>query len=222
LISIVIPTLNEEETLGEVIERCRPFGDEIMVMDGHSTDKTVDIARQKGARLEMAKKRGKGSALREAALLAKGDVLVFIDADGSHIPEDIPKLMAPINEGRADMVVASRLLGGSSELHGGFDEFLRFAGSSFITACINKRYHVRLSDSQNGFRAIRKSVFLSLGLKSHSTTIEQEMTMKALAKGCRIEDIPSHEHPRKGGVSKVHVFRLWHKYGWNLLCGLLP
>ena len=82
-----------------------------------------------------------------------------------HVPEDIPKLVEPIFKGEADHVTASRMTGGSSELHGGFDEFLRLTGSSFITACINRRYHVRLSDSQNGFRAIRSEVFLNLGLK---------------------------------------------------------
>ena len=80
---------------------------------------------------------------------------VFLDADGSHDPEDIPLLVEPIVEDAADHVTASRLSGGSSELHGGFDEFFRLAGSSFITACINWRFGVRLSDSQNGFRAIR-------------------------------------------------------------------
>lgn len=221
MLSIIIPTLNEEATLEEVLRRCKPFADDILVIDGHSQDHTADIARRCGVRLELDRRRGKGSALRQAAELARGDILVFIDADGSHVPEDIPSLVRPILEGRADHVTASRLIGGSSELHGGFDEFLRFTGSSFITACINWRYKVRLSDSQNGFRAIRKEVFGALGLTSDSTTIEQEMIMKTLAKGYRMAEVPSHEYSRQGGISKVRIARLWPAYFFSLLRGML-
>jgi glycosyltransferase involved in cell wall biosynthesis len=221
MLSAVIPTLNEVSTLGEVIQRCRPFVQEIVIIDGGSTDGTPDLARQSGVKYVRQSGKGKGGAIREAPDHAAGDILIFVDADGSHVPEDIPKLVKPILAGKADLVIASRLLGGSSELHGGFDEFLRFSGSSFITACINWKYHVRLSDSQNGFRAIRKKVLEDLGLRSCSTTIEQEMIMRALAKGYSVLDIPSHEFARQGGESKVHVFRLWHKYLVNLLWGLL-
>jgi glycosyltransferase involved in cell wall biosynthesis len=220
MISAIIPTLNEEATLGDVIDRCKPYVNEILVIDGHSTDHTAEVARRHGARFELDLKKGKGAAMRQAAALSQGDILVFIDADGSHVPEDIPKLVEPILKGEADHVTASRMTGGSSELHGGFDEFLRLTGSSFITACINGRYKVRLSDSQNGFRAIKREVFLRLGLISNCTTIEQEMIMKSVAYGYRMAEVPSHEHLRKGGVSKVQVFKLWHKYLLNLLKGL--
>jgi dolichol-phosphate mannosyltransferase len=220
-ISDIIPTLNEETTLADVIVRCKPFVGEVLVMDGHSGDRTAEVARAQGARFELDDRKGKGAAMRRAATLVRGDILVFIDADGSHVPEDIPKLVEPILKDEADHVTASRMTGGSSELHGGFDEFLRLAGSSFITACINTRYKVRLSDSQNGFRAIKKDVFLNLGLTANSTTIEQEMIMKSLARGYRMAEIPSHEHLRKGGVSKVQVFKLWHKYLASLIRGML-
>ena len=120
-----------------------------------------------------------------------------MDADCSHDPDDIPKLAAPILEGRADHVSGSRLLGGSSELHGGFDEWARLAGSSFITACINWRYGVRLSDSQNGFRAIRTDLLKSLKLRSRHTTIEQEMIVATLRAGKTLAEVPTHEHARK-------------------------
>ena len=99
--------------------------------------------------------RGKGEAMRRAIPHLRTPITVFLDADGSHDPEDIPLLVEPILADRADHVSASRLSGGSSELHGGFDEFFRLTGSSFITACINWRFGCRLSESQNGFRAIR-------------------------------------------------------------------
>ena len=90
--------------------------------------------------------RGKGEALRRAIPHIRTPIAVFLDADGSHDPEDIPLLVEPILDDAPDHVTASRLRGGSSELHGGFDEFFRLAGSSFITACINWRFGCRLSD----------------------------------------------------------------------------
>jgi len=219
-VSVVIRTLNEETTLEDVIRRCRPFATEILVIDGHSTDQTITIAERCGARVAFDNGCGKGAAIRQSVELVHGTIIVFIDADGSHIPEDIPTLIGPIVADTADHVTASRLIGGSSELHGGFDEFFRLAGSAFITACINWRYNVRLSDSQNGFRAIRRDTFRSLGLTSNCTTIEQEMIMRTLAQGSRMAEVPSHEHTRQGGVTKVHLIRVWHIYLLSLIKGL--
>ena len=142
---------------------------------------------------------------------------MFLDADGSHDPEDIPLLVEPILADQADHVSGSRLRGGSSELHGGFDEFFRLAGSSFITACINWRFSCRLSESQNGFRAIRTSVLRQLDLRENSTTIEQEMIIKTLRKGFRMAEVPSHEHPRAHGASHIRVWRSAPRYGYSLV-----
>ena len=216
-VSVVVPTLNEEHTVGEILDRCRPYADELLVVDGHSTDGTRTIAEAAGVRVVLDNGKGKGAALRHAADIVTGDIIVFIDADGSHDPEDIPRLIAPIIEGTADHVSASRLIGGSSELHGGFDEFMRLAGSSFITACINRRFKVTLSESQNGFRAIRTEVIRKLGLRENSTTIEQEMIMKSLKKGFRMAEVPSHEHKRKMGYSKISLRRVWFRYVYTLV-----
>lgn len=218
--SIIIPALNESQTIGEVIRQCRQYSDEVIVVDGHSTDSTVRIAHRNHAIIVVDNQKGKGDALRQAALKATGDTLVFIDADGSHDPHDIPGLLAPIAGGEAELVVASRLLGGSSELHGGFAEFLRLSGSSFITECINKRFNTRLSDSQNGFRAIRRDVFLSLNLKSNDTTIEQEMIFQILKQKHRIVEVPSHEYARRAGESKIKLSRVWYRYLFSLISGL--
>ena len=146
---------------------------------------------------------------------------VFLDADGSHDPEDIPLLVEPILAGQADHVTASRLRGGSSELHGGFDEFFRLAGSSFITACINRRFGCRLSDSQNGFRAVRTSLLQQLDLREDGTTIEQEMIIKTLRRGWRMAEVPSHEHPRMHGRSHIRVWRSAPRYVYSLVKYLL-
>lgn len=216
-ISIVIPTLNEEDTVGEIIEGCKPYGDEILVVDGHSRDKTREVAENLGVKVILDNGKGKGEALRHVVNFVNGSIIVFIDADGSHDPNDIPRLVEPIINDTADHVSGSRLIGGSSELHGGFDECFRLMGSSFITACINWRFNVRLSESQNGFRAIKTDVIKQLGLVEDITTIEQEMIMKTLKKGFRMAEVPTHEHERKKGYSKISLKKVWFRYVYTLV-----
>ena len=219
-VSVVIAAKQEAPSIGGVIERTRRYASEILVVVGQSTDGTDDVAAGSGARVLRDGGRGKGEAIRRAIPQIHSPVTVLLDADGSHDPEDIPLLVEPILAGDADHVVASRLRGGSSELHGGFDEFLRLAGSSFITACINWRFECQLSDSQNGFRAVRTSVLRQLDLRENTTTIEQEMTMKTLRHGWRMAEVPSHEHPRSHGASHIRVWRDAPRYGVSLVKGL--
>ena len=216
-LTVVIPTLNEVETLPEIIAGVRAHTDDILVVDGRSPDGTADVARSLGARVVYDHGRGKGEAIRTVIGHLDRDIVVFIDADGSHDPADIPALVAPILAGQADHVSGSRLIGGSSELHGGFDECFRLMGSSFITACINHRFRVVLSESQNGFRAIRTEVLRDLGLEEDITTIEQEMIIKTLKKGYRMGEVPTHEHRRKAGYSKITVRKVAFRYVYSML-----
>jgi dolichol-phosphate mannosyltransferase len=216
-VSVVIAAKQEAPSIGTVIERANRYARDIVVVLGASSDGTGEVAAGKGARVIADGGRGKGEAIRRAIPLIDTAVAVFLDADGSHDPEDIPLLVEPILKGEADHVAASRLRGGSSELHGGFDEFLRLAGSSFITACINRRFRCALSDSQNGFRAIRTSVLRQLDLRENTTTIEQEMTIKTLRQGWRMAEVPSHEHRRLHGASHIRVWRSAPRYGYSLL-----
>ena len=207
-LTVVIAAKDEAATIADVILACRPFAGEVIVVVSRMTrDDAGAIAASCGARVLVDQGRGKGDALRTAIPEIRTSLTVLIDADGSHEVRDVPRLIQLILDGRADHVSASRLLGGSSELHGGFDEFLRLAGSSFITACINRRFGVRLSDTQNGFRAIRTDVLRRLGLRENSTTIEQEMIMRSLGLGYRVVEVPSHEYERKAGVSRIKVRR---------------
>ena len=216
-VTVVIPTKNEEGLIAEIITAARPHAAEILVVDGHSTDRTRDIAAEMGARVVLDAGRGKGEALRRSFVEARHDILVFIDADGSHEPKDIPLLVEPIRRGDAELVIASRTRGGSDELHGTAEQLLRYIGSQVIMLAINYRWQVRLTDSQNGFRALRRDAARALRLKANLTTIEQEMLMRALKCGCRVVEIPSHEFERRWGVSKVSVWRLWWVYLWSLM-----
>ena len=216
-VTAVIAAKNEAPTIADIVRRCLLVAGTVIVVDGHSRDGTADRARQAGATVLQDANRGKGQALRTAIPHITTPITVFLDADGSHLPEDIPRIVAPLLEDRADHVSASRLMGGSSELHGGWDEFCRLTGSSFITACINWRFGVRLSDSQNGFRAIRTPLLQRLGLTGDTTTIEQEMIMRTLRLGGRMGEVPSHEYRRQHGVSHIRVWRAAPRYLYSLM-----
>jgi len=161
-VSLAIPARNEEQCIAEVIERSIPFVDEIVVVDGHSVDRTVEIAESYGCRVVKDNKRGKGEAIRVGAQSVSHPIVVFMDADGSHDPADIPSIVEPILAGKADLVVGSRATGGSDELHGDIDKLFRMVGTDIILIGINKRWKQDLTESQNGFRAIRTDVIRSL------------------------------------------------------------
>ncbi|MBN2020974.1 MAG: glycosyltransferase family 2 protein [Sedimentisphaerales bacterium] len=215
---VVIPAKNEAQSIAEIITGCRQYTNNIIVSDGNSKDKTREIAEKLNAKVIIDPGKGKGSGIRASIKhITDADIVVFIDADGSHDPNDIPKLIEPIQDGTADHVTGSRLLGGSSELHGGFDEFMRLTGSSFIAFCINHRFKLRLSDSQNGFRAIRGAVLKALDLKENITTIEQEMIIKTLKKNYRMAEVPTHEYKRKYGQSNIQMRKVFFRYVYSLI-----
>lgn len=216
-VTVVMPSLNEGTTIGDIIEKIKAYSSDILVVDGHSRDDTARIATASGARVFFDGGRGKGEAIRSIIPHIKRGITVFIDADGSHDPDDIPRLVQPILADEADHVSGSRLIGGSSELHGGFDECFRLMGSSLITAFINNRFHVRLSESQNGFRAIKTSVLKDIGLTENITTIEQEMIIKTLKKGYRMAEVPAHEYKRLAGCSKIRLHKVAFRYVYAMI-----
>ena len=151
-----------------------------------------------------------------------GDVIVFIDADGSHDANDIPALVKPIVEDRADLVVASRMTGGSDELHSTIGEAIRLFGSTLINLAINYRLNVRITDAQNGFRAIRTTTAAALDLEEDGTTIEQEMLIKTIRKGFRNDEVPGHEYRRVYGSSSISVRRTGPRYVYSCMNRYLP
>ena len=215
-ISVIIPALNEEKTIAEVIKGAKTFCDEIIVVDGNSRDRTQDAAEKEGAIVIKDNGKGKGDGLRTGAKKATGDILVFIDADGSHEPGDIPRMIETIEKG-ADLVIGSRMTGGSDELHGTFSNFVRMVGSGIAVLIINFIYKGELTDVQNGFRAIKKEVFFNIDTHANDFDIEQEITMRCLKKKYKVMEIASHEYARKAGKSNLSVPKKGHKFILRLL-----
>ena len=193
-------TRNEEATVEEAVRGVMPYRrrDHWSSMDIPPTAPARSRSRWAPA-WSLDDGHGKGDGIRKAIEVAGGDVIVFIDADGSHDHRDIPSLTAPILAGEADLVVGSRWTGGSDELGGDIGKFIRSTGSSIITLAINYRWGVRLTDSQNGFRAISTKAGRAITLEENIFTIEQEMIMECLRHGFRVTETPTHEYKSDAG-----------------------
>lgn len=215
-VTAIIPTLNEEKTVGNVIKGCLNYVNDVLVIDGSSKDGTCETASSCGARVVQLRQRGVGHAFQYAIATENADVLLFIDADGSHCPTDIPRLLAPIIRGGADLVVASRVTGGSDELDSDLWHLPRALGTKWIQALVNICFHVKLTDIQNGFRAVKTTVAKELGLREQGFCIDQEMAIRCLSKGFRITNIPSHEYRRCYGKSRLCLWRVAPRCLWNL------
>jgi len=213
-ITVVIPAKEESATIAAAVTQARRYAGQVVVVDGQSRDGTAERARLAAAHVVCDDGLGKGQALRIGAERARGEVLVFMDADGSHDPADIPRLAGPVLRGEADLVIGSRMLGGSDELHGTFDNFVRNTGSCLLAVLVNRRWDTRLTDIENGFRAVRKDVMRALGTRERGFVIEQEMVLKCLKAGYRVVEVPSHEYERAAGRSKLPTRQGW-RFVWH-------
>ncbi len=211
---MVIPARDEERTIADAVHAAAGYASEVIVMDGHSRDATADVARKAGAKVFTDPGLGKGSAIRESLGRSEADVLVFMDADGSHDPADIPRLAGMILSDGADLCVGCRFSGGSEELSVSTGQLIRTVGNIAMNIAINSRWNVQLSDTLNGFRAVRRSVAQKLELTEDRHTIEQEMVMKSLRHGYRVANIPTHEYPREFGTSHIRIWREWPMFVW--------
>jgi dolichol-phosphate hexosyltransferase len=220
-ISVILCARNEAPGMESVIQSVRPFADEIVVVDGHSADGTAEIARKAGAVVCLDNGRGKGDAYQVGIQKASGDILVFMDADGSHDPADIPVLVDPIESGTADLVIASRHRGGSDEWQGDIPTYIRHMGSGFLSIVINYRWKSNLTDVLNGFRAARREIAVKVPLRAMGFDVEQHMIVQFLKYGYKVMEVGSHEYCRKWGVSKLPTFRKAYLFFWRLFLDLV-
>ena len=194
-ITVIIPTLNEEKTIGEVIDRFKRIGyNDILVIDGNSTDKTREIAREKGAKVVVQSGKGKGQAIAEAFEIVESDVVVLIDGDGTYLPEEVDKLLKPILTNKAEHVIGNRF---ANYEKGAFTR-LNLIGNKIINFLFRICYGVEVHDILSGYRALTREVYKNVELKKHGFEIETELTVETLAKGFRIAEVPITYKKRKG------------------------
>jgi glycosyltransferase involved in cell wall biosynthesis len=200
-ISVIIPALNESESIGQVVASM-PWAiiAECIVVDNGSTDGTAEAAAAAGARV-VTSPRGYGTACRAGATaaIAGSTVLVFMDGDGSDVISDLPRLVAPIESGEADFVIGSRVRGHIEP--GAMLPSQLFAGR-FVSMLLRMLHGVRYTD-MGPFRAIRRASLEQLNMTEMTYGWNLEMQAKAAKQRLRIVEIPVDYQRRKGGSSKV-------------------
>ena len=219
-LSVVLPTLNEEQGVGDCIRKIRRTVDrlgvsaEIVVSDS-STDRTPEIAREMGARVVEPDRRGYGCAYRYAFERARGEYVAMGDADGTYDFEELPKLFELVESGRADVAMGSRLDG--EILPGSMPKLHQYVGNPLLTAFLNVFYGAGVSDAHSGFRVFRRDVLSALDLQSNGMEFASEMIMKAAEAGFRIEEVPITYHERVGEATLDSFRDGWRHVKFMLL-----
>ncbi len=206
LLSVVIPIFNEEPTIGDVIGRLKTtmqkigFKHEIIVVDDCSEDRSLEISKSQNVKVYSLKKHmGKGYALRTGFAKAKGEIIATIDSDGSHRPEELPRLLAPILQHKADLVIGSRFLRQKPVS----TRKLNALGVRLFNVLIKILTRTEVSDSQSGYRVIKSEVLKNLSLKSGEYEIESEMLVKTARRGFRVREVPISFEQRTYGKSRL-------------------
>ena len=201
-VSVIIPALNEEETIADVVQSIpREIASEIIVVDNGSDDRTAERACEAGARVVAAPCRGYGRACATGvrALGLDCEIVVFLDGDGSDSPELMPCLVEPIVRGRYDFVIGSRTRG---EREAGSLNFQQVFAGRIAGLLVKLLYGVWYTD-MCPFRAIRYDALAGLGMREETYGWNLEMQMRAARAGLRVLEVPVDHRRRAGGKSKV-------------------
>ncbi len=204
-ISIVIPALNEEDSIGQVLDQI-PFQDlpetEVIVVDNGSSDLTRQVASARGVRVVLEPRRGYGNATRTGLSKATGDIIVTMDADGGHWPGDLPEMVRTAGAGSSTAALGVRI---HSFPHG--MRVRRFLGNVVLARIFNLLYRERLSDVQCGFRAIHRRVLSSLALSEPGMQFTTELLIELKEKGVHIAPVRVRTLPtRRSHLREVKDF----------------
>ena len=214
-VTLLVPTLNEVEGMRVVMPRIKKqWYDQLIIVDGNSTDGTIDYARQQGYDVIVQKRKGLRHAYLEAFPYVTGDIVITFSPDGNSIPEIIPLLTEKMNEGYS-MVIASRYANGAKSYD---DDLLTGFGNWLFTKIVNILHGGRYTDVMVMFRAYRTELFTALDLdKEESYTperifntvigVEPLLSVRCSKRRLKVAEIPGDEPPRIGGKRKLLPFR---------------
>lgn len=214
-ITVILPAYNEEVSIGSIVLLSRKYADRVIVVDDGSSDRTAEIAASAGAEVIVhSLNMGKGMAFKTGFAASEGaDIIVTMDSDGQHNPADIPKLVAPILQGEADMVNGSRYLTG----HTTDTPAYRRIGQTILDKATVMNSGVKITDSQSGFRAFAASTKDVFRFNAQGMAIESEMLADAGRHGLRVKEVPigvrydvdgSTEHPLRHGLTVLlNIFK---------------
>ena len=199
--SVIIPTKNEITGMKKIVPQVNlDWADEWIVVDGNSTDGTIEEAKKLGLDVIQQKGVGLGDAYREAVKHATCENILFFSPDGNAPPEYIPKLIKKMNEGNYDIVQISRFgKNGRSE----DDTAVTAFGNRMFTFLVNSFFGGKLTDALFGFKIIKKKVFEEINLNAQFLTLEQQMSIKSMKLNLRIAELDGVEPKRIGGEAKM-------------------
>ncbi len=185
----ILPAYDEEVSIGSMVLHARQHADRVIVVDDGSSDRTAEMAKLAGAEvISHPFNKGKGAALKtgfEEASRKGTRVIVTMDTDGQHDPEEIPKLVAPILAGEADMVNGSRYINGN----GKNTPFYRRIGQNMLDIATNLNSGLKITDTQSGFRAFAAHTIPAFMFRSNGLAIESEMLMDAVNAGLKVKEV---------------------------------
>ena|SRR6185369_1860260 len=209
-ITLFVPTLNEIEGMKAVMPHVKKeWVDEILVLDGGSTDGTIEYARSRGYRVVMQKEKGITNASREGIKISKGDYIISFSPDGNSLPEAIPQLVKKINEGY-DMVIGSRYLKGAKSED---DDLITAFGNWMFTKMINICFGGKYTDSLVMVRAFRKDIVKKLHIDVPRAGLEPILSIRCAKEKLKVTEIPASEPRRIGGERKMNPLL----NGWDIL-----
>ena len=185
---VTIPCFNTASSISDVVSRSLQYADQVIVIDDGSSDDTAEKAKQAGALvISHCANRGYGEAIKscfEAGKASEADILVTLDGDGQHNPEEIQSVVAPILNNEADMVIGSRFLSQQITMPG----YRRF-GIKVITLLVNLGAKVKVYDAQSGFRAYSRQALDAISIKESGMSISVEILIRARKAGLRVEEV---------------------------------
>ncbi|MBI4061189.1 MAG: glycosyltransferase family 2 protein [Elusimicrobia bacterium] len=204
---LVLLTFNEAEALPKIFDRLPlSAADDVLAVDGGSTDGTVEFLRRKGLRVEAQPRRGRGVAFRLALELTDAETICYYSPDGNEDPDDIPRIFEKLEAGGLDLVVASRMMKGAYNEEDVHWWRPRKWVNQLFTLAANLLWNrgPYVEDTINGFRAVRADSLRRCACDADGFPIEYQMSIRMMKLGFSIGEIPTHEYPRLGGQSTAH------------------